>query len=104
MLQGLLVVGTFDGVHQVTRKDGSAVDGLFRIDVGVGTPYPRTATFSEVDRDTGEPTPVYSQLAKLSLRPSERIAVKVSTRVSKGYANLTAVAVFALDREPSQVQ
>lgn len=108
MDHGLYLIGTFLGVKPVTKKDGSAVNGMYKLGVDVAPAhvereFARDAVFFDQDRETGEPTKVAQQLDALALPVGSPVAVRVTASTSDGskWVNYNAVSVEALT-EPAK--
>jgi len=96
---GLLLAGTFAGVKQVRRGDGSAVDGLYELKVSEpprydddDEPYTHKATFFETTRQ-GK-SPIATELETLVLAKGDPIIVTVHAKANGGFLNLSARSVM----------
>jgi hypothetical protein len=91
-MRGLLLCGTFVEASNVTRGNGTPVEGFLRVVVDVGPegiPFPRSATYSALDRDTGEPTPAHRAVEALraKLKPGVKVLCGVTARADGKYVN-----------------
>ena len=113
MNHGLQLVGVVKAVGPVTRRDGSAVRGMFRIEVDIAAAdsdreFVRDAVFFDTDQDTGEESRIAARLRERPLVPGEVVAVKVIAKASesggKYYVNYTATGVEVVTPAPAAVK
>jgi hypothetical protein len=101
--QGRLFVGRYGGVEQVSKKDGTPVQGMFEITVVqdlADREWTHKAVFFATDQD-GEVSKMQKSSEASKPYAGQLIAVRISTRGSlsggKAYANDTAIGVHVLE-------
>jgi hypothetical protein len=105
---GLLFVGEFVGIEQMSygknhpTNAGETIDGFYRVDVLLfpGQRFPQGAAFSEVDGNSGIPSPIFDQVDQQGIKPGDRVAINVAVdSVGKYGPQLRALSIRALGDE-----
>jgi hypothetical protein len=107
---GLMLIGRYAGLFPVEygklhAKAGQPVPGLHRFtltcELRSGAVVEKSATVSEVDRETDEPSPGWTQIQAAQIPMYALVAVKVKVTVRKGsdFPNVDLLRVYDLSLE-----